>query len=201
MSRILCDYYAKGEKQLFGDDPNAAFNVKIKAFNNMLGWLYDAGILAKVSFEFKDMANGVEFALDVKDLLPYRSAMENSGVEGAALASRHIFDEEYTPCIYSGVIQIGWPMNTYRNVDGCVGSSWESDLIKGLNTEAIYEVDKVRNEQGIRAGVNKLFSFYIWNTIEAEKKPALDNVIRDAESKSAVKDAGTGKEPAAEHDI
>ena len=98
MLRIISDAYVKENKRIWGTDPTTEFNQKILAVNNMYGWLYNQGLLEKVCFEFKDYSDGVEFALDVKDLEPYRSEMEACGVDGATLAVRHIFDEPYTPC-------------------------------------------------------------------------------------------------------
>lgn len=166
MSRIICDYFEKGEKSIWGDDLSSPLNQKILAVKNMYAWLQDAGILQNVAFLRKESANAVCFALDAEDLRPYRQQMESSGVLGAQLATEHIFDREYTPCVYSGVIQLAWPMSSYRDVDGCVGRSWECELIKGLNTEGIYGVNKVLEEEGVKAAVHKLFSFYVWQEPE-----------------------------------
>ncbi len=181
MSRIICDTYYKTEKKLWGDDPNHPFNQRIKAVNTMYGWLYQSGILEKASFQFREMPDVVCFAFDAKQLAPYRAAMSESGVEGSALAIQHLFDEPYKPCMYSGAIEPGWFMHSYRDVDGCVGPSWECSLVQGLNTGAIQNVRKVQEEQGVKAAVEKLFSFYHWP--EHEKKPDLRAVIRTAGSK------------------
>lgn len=175
MARIISDSYIKGEKQIWGDDPKDAFNQKILAVNNMYGWLYQQGILEKVSFVFKDYAEGTHFALNAKDLEPYRREMEECGAESAALAVHHIFDEEYTPCVYSGAITLGWTMSTYRDVDGCVGRSWECDLIKCLNTEGIYDIANIRDEQGVKAAVVALYSQFDWNpTLQEEQARQAD---------------------------
>ena len=183
--RILVDSYTKGEKYLFGSTPsqreeNAAFNRRISAVNRMYGWLYDQGILGKVSFEFKDYSSDTEFALDVRDLIPYRQAMENSGIEDAETAVYYIFDADCTPCHYSGAIELGWTMSTYRNVDGCVGRSWECGLIRGLNTDGIYEVSRVREEKGTKEAVKALFAQYTWGPSdlcrEGEKKQLQDQI-------------------------
>ena len=166
LTRIICDVYQKEHKQLWGDDLNDAFNQKIMAVNNMYGWLKDAGILENISFEFHEQPQSVCFAFDVKDLAPYRDSMEKCGIAGSSLAVRHIFDENYTPCHYSGAIQLGWSMFSYRDVDGYVGRSWECDLIKGLNNNAIYDVQDILTGQGVKAAVQKLFSYYIWPETE-----------------------------------
>ena len=183
MSRIICDTYIKGEKRIWGKNVQDEFNQRILAVNNMYGWLYEKGILEKASFEFKDYKEAAYFALDAKELLPYRQEMEKSGVIGAALAARHIFDVSYTPCTYSGAIELGWTMSGYRSVDGSVGRSWECGLIQQLNTEGIYEVSDVRDAEGVRAAVNKLFSQFDWDlTIPEQRKyqEALNYYAEDA---------------------
>lgn len=166
MTRIICDVYQKEDKHLWGDNPNDTFNQKIMAVNNMYGWLYDTGILENISFEFHEQPKCICFAFDAKDLEPYRERMENSRIDGSQLAVKHIFDETYTPCNYSGAIQLGWSMFSYRDVDGCVGRSWECDLIKGLNNKAIYDIQDIQTGQGVKAAVQKLFSYYIWPETE-----------------------------------
>lgn len=180
MARIICDAYSQN-KQIFGNDIHNPLNQRILAVNNMYRWLHENGILEKESFILKGYPKGIAFAVDVAKLLPYRKEMENCQVPGAALAVRHIFDESYTPCMYSGTIQPGGVMSTYRDVDGCVDKSWECDLIKGLNTETIYEVNRIKEEQGIQAAVKALFGCYIWS--EPEKKPPLSSQIDAAASK------------------
>ena len=170
MARIIADIYTKGSKHIWGDDPGDEFNQRILAVNDMYGWLYNQGILEKVSFEFKDYDDATFFALDAKDLAPYRVEMEASQAKGAALAVRHIFDEDYTPCTYSGAIELGWTMMSYRSVDGCVGRSWECGLVKGLNTDGIYEVADVRDGQGVKAAVQFLFSQFDWSLTLPEQK-------------------------------
>lgn len=182
MERIICDSYIKGQKDIWGDDPNTEFNQRILAVNEMYGWLYKQGILERVSFEFKDYSFGTCFALDVKDLEPYREQMEQSGLDGAELAVRNIFDEKYTPCMYSGAIELGWSMATYRDVDGCVGRSWECGLVQGLSVKYIYDyVLPVLQEKGAREAVKVLFEVYPWKESDLDKKQSLDGAIAAAE--------------------
>ena len=188
--------YVKEDKHIFGNDPNTDFNQRILAVNDMYAWLYDNGILQKVSFEFKDYEDCAYFALDTKDLLPYRKEMEASRLDKAALAVRYIFDEPCTPCVYCGAIELGWTMSTYRSVDGCVGRSWECSLIQELNTKSIYDISDIRKEKGIKAAVKALYGKMDWNpTLEAkeinpckhngnEPKENLANLIKNAEEKT-----------------
>lgn len=170
MSRIISDTYIKQNKQTWGDDPNSLFNRRILAVNNMYGWLYEKGILEKVSFVFKDYDGTAYFALNASDLLPYRKEMEKAQIDGAALAVRNIFDEPYTPCVYSGAIELGWTMSTYRSVDGMVGRSWECGMIQHLNTEGIYKISDIRDKLGVKAAVKALYDQFDWNLTIPEQK-------------------------------
>ena len=161
VERIICDTYIKGKKHVWPADKDdwssQEFNRKILAANEMYGWLYEKGILRDVAFEIKDYPEVTFFALDVKRLEPYREAMEQAGLKDAQLAVRHIFDEYYTPCEYSGAIELGWTMAGYRDVDGCVGRSWECGLLKGLNARAAHDVLRVLDEKGVHAAVHEAF--------------------------------------------
>lgn len=171
MTRIICDSYFKKDKPIWGNNPNELFNKRILAVNAMYGWLYEKGILEKVSFVFKDYAESCHFGLDTKDLIPYRKEMEAAELDNAELAVQHIFDETYTPCRFSGAIQPGWTMASYRNVDGCVGRSWECSLATNLNTKSAYDVAMVKEEQGIKSAVIALYDMFQWNpTLNEEKK-------------------------------
>lgn len=164
MDRIILDYYDKDTKQLWDLDAESLdtrrFNEKILAVNNMYGWLYEQGVLREESFKFKDYSDMVYFALDVKDLERYREMMVNSGVKGAELAVHHIFDEAYSPCLYSGAIQLSWLMMTYRDFDGTVGRSWECGLIKGLNSPTVLDVERTKTEKGVKAATEMAFDLY-----------------------------------------
>lgn len=170
MERIISDTYAKQNKTLWSDDLSDPFNKRILAVNEMYGWLYKHGILEQISFVFKDYGNMTYFALDTKELLPYRKAMECSGLENAKLAVSHIFDEEYTPCRYSGAIQLGWPMATYRSVDDTVGRSWECSLVVGLGTKEIYDVLDVKESKGVKEAVKAAFQEYNWRPTITDKQ-------------------------------
>jgi len=157
MNRIISDSYIKGTKQIWGNDPSDEFNRRILAVNNMYGWLYQQGILKKVAFKMKDYSDIAYFAFGVNDLLQYRRLMEKSGLPDAALAVHHIFDEEYRPCIYSGAIELGWTMRTYRDFDGTVGRSWECDLVRHLDSPSVLDIVQIQEQEGIRAAVHSVF--------------------------------------------
>ena len=157
MKRIICDSYYKKEKHLWSIEPenpnNQQFNRRILAVNHLYEWLYNNGVLEKVSFWFRDYEDKVYFALDVEALLPYHKNMEHSKVTDAALAVHHIFDEKHRPCRYSGAIQLGWIMATYRDNGGCIGSSWECDLVKMLQTRTVQKVLDIQNKHGVKEAV------------------------------------------------
>lgn len=161
MERIICDTYVKGEKHTWSADKddwsNQEFNRKILAVNAMYGWLYEKGILRDVSFEVRDYSDVTFFALDAKDLEPYREQMAASGLKDADVALWHIFDEYYTPCEYSGAIELGWTMMGYRDVDGCVGRSWECGLIKGLESGTVHDIQAVLYAKGVKEAVRAAF--------------------------------------------
>lgn len=185
MPRIISDVYIKENKNIWGKDPTEEFNQRILAVNNMYGWLYEKGILEKVSFEFKDYEDAAYFAVNAKDLVPYRKEMEAAEIESAALAVKHIFDVPYSPCHYSGAIELGWTMSSYRDVDGSVGRSWECGLVKSLDTDGIYEIAKVRDEQGVKAAVRALYAQFDWNlTLPEQEKynEALEHFNKEAET-------------------
>ena len=182
MDRIISDAYIKGEKMIYGDDPSEEMNQKILAINDMYGWLYNQGILEKVSFVFLDYPEGTHFALDVKDLYAYRSAMENSGVPGASLAVYGIFDEAISPCMYSGAIEPSVSMATYREVDGCVGRSWECSLIQALDTKGIYDVLAMKESCGTEAAVKAMYGKFKWNPTLNERKTPVDDLLNSASS-------------------
>ena len=167
MERIISDFLMKEEKELFGKDTNSKFNQKILAVNGMYDWLYKKGILKHESFVFKDYENASFFALDVKNLEKYRKEMEESGVHDASIAVKHIFDVEYSPCLYSGAIQLAYPMVTYRDNGGCVGKSYECDVVQDLSTEAVQEVYLIKKEKSVKEAVKAAYKMLEW-------KPALD---------------------------
>ena len=168
MEQIICDDYIKGEKNTLRGEQHAEFNRKIMAVNTMYGWLYAEGILKATAFVYQDYDDIFYFGVDVADLRPYREKMLKSGIQDAELAVHHIFDEEYSPCRYSGAIELSWFMSTYRDVDGCVSRSWECDLIRHMPTAKAYEVWKAQKEHGVKDAVRVAYRL-------AQFHPALDS--------------------------
>ena len=196
-ARIICDIYYKNEKKTWDldlDNPkNQAFNEKILAINDMYGWLYHQGILEKTAFEFKDYSDMTYFAVDVKELEVYREDMMNSGLENARLAAKHIFDEVYTPCIYSGTIQPGWTMKTYRDYYGTVSSSWECELVKLMESETASEIYQIRKEKGVVEATKKVFEVTGFYPSDLEKNLKLDEQIADAKETQSMQSKDVDK--------
>lgn len=166
--RIICDTYFKKDKPLWMVDnipPESvqAFNRIITAVNQMYAWLYRQNILDTIAFAFRDYPERTYFAFDAADLLPFRTQMESSGVIDADLACHCIFDHELTPCRYSGAIQFGWTMQTYRDNGGCVSSSWELSLVQNLSIKEADELSRLREAEGIEAAIRSLFESEEWS--------------------------------------
>lgn len=189
MERIICDSFDKERAPVWKFDAESPktkeFNRKIKAVNNMYDWLYEKGILEKISFEFKDYSDATYFSFDVKDLEPYRKDMENAGFEDTTLAVKHIFDIDYAPCIFTGAIELAWHMSTYRNIAGCVGSSRECSLVKQFNNKAASEVLSIKKDKGIKEAVKHAFVLAEFEPSDLVKSENLDDAIKVASNKTS----------------
>lgn len=160
--RIIHDVYQKNKVSQFGDDPSTPFNTKVRAVNDMYGYLYNKGILKKESFVSKDYPDTFYFAVNTKALKPYREEMLNSGIENAELAVKHIFEEEYKPCVYCGAITLGWLMTTYRDTCGTVGRSWECYGCKVFETANVSKVAEVKRAKGVAEAVKYEWTLFRW---------------------------------------
>lgn len=161
--RIICDVYIKhcSVKDMYGESEEDR-QCEFFAVNDMYGWLYSQGILKEVCFEFKDYDEGTFFAMDAVELETYRAKMEAANTYNTELATRLIFEEKATPCTYSGAICLTWPMDTYRNVDGCVGRSWECALAQLQNVATISAIAEVQRKEGPKEAVRELFRRHCW---------------------------------------
>lgn len=176
LERVISDSYTKGEKQIWGSDKTDEFNRRILAVNDMYGWLYQQGILRQVCFEWKDYSDITYFAFNAQKLAPYRTQMENSGLSDAALAVQYIFDEDRRPCLYSGAIELGWTMRTYRDFDGTVGKSWECDLVSHLDSPTVLEIEEIRERDGIQAAIHSVFEYSAFEPSDISKNGAILSV-------------------------
>lgn len=160
--KVINDFYSKQNHRQWGEDPATPFNTKIRAVNTMYGYLYNKGILKEKSFVSKDCASEFYFAIDAKELEPYRDEMLNSDVENAELAVSHIFDVEYSPCTYCGAITPGWTMKTYRSNCGCVGSSWECIGCRDFDNHSASKISEMRYAKGTIEAVKLEWSMFDW---------------------------------------
>lgn len=160
MERIISDFYIKIDTRKW-DDPKVAR--RVTAINKLFGWLYDQRILHDVAFVIKDYEDICYFAFDVNDIAKYRKDMENSGIEDADVATSYIFDVEYTPCLFSGAIELTDSMQTFRSSNEVVSKSWECLLIRHMNSESANEILRVKKEQGVKAAILAMYNKHTWN--------------------------------------
>ena len=160
MERIIVDSYAKN----FHPTPDRflvpEFVDRIVAVNTAYGYLYEQGILQKVAFEFAERDGNIYFALDANDLTPYRKELESADIPNVTLATREIFEEYYTPCLYSGAIELTWTMATHRDFSGTVERSWEIEPCRHLETDQVLEIRDVLESKGAREAVKHLCAMH-----------------------------------------
>ncbi len=165
MPRILSDSldHKKLDAAVGADD--SLGKQRAISVNRMYRWLYDNGILEEQSFRFKDCGDKVYFALDVKQLEPYREQMLNCGNNGAAMAVESIFDLDYLPCRFCGAFQLTWTMNYYRDNGGCVGPSHECAVCATLGNSEANKVHEILNKDGSVAAVKYLYDQFRWKVV------------------------------------
>ena len=162
-NNVICDIYEKDKKHIFGDDPALPVNQRLIEVNNMYAWLYNRGILEKISSFYKNYDTATYFSFETRDLRPYMAEMVNSGVEGMELAMKCLLYSETAPCLYSGTIQPGYIMSTYRDNCGCVGRSHECMLIQELDTASVHFIYSMKEKYGIHTAVDLLFRISLFN--------------------------------------
>lgn len=158
MERILVDTYEKGEFQFRTE--------KMKAINDMYDWMYRTGILKRVAFCWKDYPSATTFALDIAELEPYRDQMKQADISNAEKITTWILDEDHGKCLYSGAYQLTAPMATYREVSGCVGRSFEIDLIQYSANETCIKIREIIDGHGVKAAIKNLFDGIAWLGVE-----------------------------------
>ena len=157
MNKIIVDSFIKERTLTVDEYYTKEFVNRVNAVNAAYGYLYEKGILKKVSFEYLEFDGCVMFALDTDTLLPYREEMEASGFQGMDTACSHIFDQEYTPCLYSGAVELTWTMSTYREFDGTTERSWEIEPCRHMDSDQVLDVLEIRQKQGVCEAVKYIF--------------------------------------------
>lgn len=161
-SRIICDYYWKGPKNIQENHP------EVIAIHDIYEWLYNNGILMKEASVAKDYDTGCHFCLNAAKLEPYRQQMLDCGIMNAALAVEILLDRPIAPCRFTGSITLSGPMASYRSVDGIVSSSWECYMIQFFDIEGAMEVYDVLQRDGAEAAVAAMFGQIPWKEIEIQ---------------------------------
>ena len=120
--------------------------------------MYKAGVLQKVSFEYREYDDVVFFAFDANDIAEFVNANLNNPIVTAAV-SKIIFGG-IAPCNMTGAIQPGAVMSTYRDNNGCVGRSHECTLAQKLDTYACGLIYDEKKTCGVVDAVKLAFSLY-----------------------------------------
>ena len=129
----------------------------MNAVNTAYGYLYEKGILQTLAFEYIEYESKVMFAIDTEKLLPYRKELESSEIPELVTAAREIFDVEYTPCLYSGAVELAWTMETYREFDGTTERSWEIEPCRHMESDQVLDVLEIRENSGASEAVKYIF--------------------------------------------
>ena len=120
--------------------------------------MYKAGVLQKVSFEYREYDDVVFFAFDANDIADFVNTNINNPTVTAAV-SKIIFGG-IAPCNMTGALQPGAVMSTYRDNHGCVGRSHECTLAQKLDTYACGLIYDEKKTCGVVDAVKLAFSLY-----------------------------------------
>ena len=152
------------------------------ACRNMFRWLYQKGILEKVSFLFDEYKKEsgeikeVKFALDTTELLPYKEQMEKSGIKNWNLAVDAIFDKNAKGSQFSGAISLCHPMLSYR-VNRCVCKFWKSYSEHVVASRAMLDlIHKISIRHGANEAVKSL-----WDINDGRRLDYEINIAEDLE--------------------
>lgn len=134
-------------------------NTAMLACQDMFRWLYQKGLLEKVSFLFlkrDTIAEDICFALDTDKLLPYKQQMLDSGVKNSLISCNEIFGPK-TKSRFSGAVTLNHPMLNYRNNGGCVGRSLETASEQCLDLKTLNLIRKISEKHGTIEAVKSLW--------------------------------------------
>ncbi len=178
MPRILSDSLDHKKLDAAVEPDDSPEKQRALAVNRMYRWLYDNGILEEQSFRFKDCGDKVYFALDIKQLEPYREQMLNCGNEGATMAVESIFNSQYVPCRFCGAFQLTWTMNYYRDNGGCVGSSHECAVCATLGNSEAFKVQETLNKDGSIAAVKYVYDQFRWKVVPKKSEEVSERPLK-----------------------
>ena len=151
-SLVLMDFYAKNGPELYPEQ-YASLNQRVIAMHKLYHMLYCSGILQNISFEYKEYDDMVYFAFEVKDLEEFFNDCEDE--EFVALIAQYL--ENCITCIFTGAIQPGIFMQTYRDNNGCIGKSHECIIAQWLDNEGCGIIYNTRKISGVKDAVKMAF--------------------------------------------
>ena len=155
--KIIVDFYNKNGAELYPTNYQG-LNDRIQLMHDFYEMMYKAGVLQKVSFEYREYNDVVFFAFNANDIAEFVNAnLDNPTVTAAV--SKIIFGG-IAPCNMTGAIQPGAVMSTYRDNNGCVGRSHECTLVQLLDTYACGLIHDEKKTCGVVDAVKLAFSLY-----------------------------------------
>ena len=155
--KIIVDFYNKNGAELYPTNYQG-LNDRIQLMHDFYEMMYKAGVLQKVSFEYREYNDVVFFAFNANDIAEFVNAnLDNPTVTAAV--SKIIFGG-IAPCNMTGAIQPGAVMSTYRDNNGCVGRSHECTLVQLLDTYACGLIHDEKHNCGVVDAVKLAFSLY-----------------------------------------
>ena len=165
MERIIVDTYVIDWQPQIDEYHTSEYINRVISVNSAYGYFYQKGILKEVAFEYEEYNGCVLFALDADELLPYRNELESAENSEFASAAREIFDEHYSPCLYSGAIELTGAMQTFREFAGTVECSWEIEPCQHMDSCQVLDVLEIKEKQGVREAVKYIFKLLRDNKI------------------------------------
>lgn len=155
--KIIVDFYNKNGAELYPTNYQG-LNDRIQLMHDFYEMMYKAGVLQKVSFEYREYNDVVFFAFNANDIAEFVNAnLDNPTVTAAV--SKIIFGG-IAPCNMTGAIQPGAVMSTYRDNNGCIGRSHECTLVQQLDTYACGLIHDEKHNCGVVDAVKLAFSLY-----------------------------------------
>ena len=128
---VVLDFYVKDGPDLYPAQ-YSELNNRVQAMHNLYCALYTSGILRNVSFEYREYDDIVYFAFKATDIANF---LQNcSDTDMTSLAIKYI--TQCPKCRYTGAIQPGMFMQTYRYNCGCIGKTYECIIAQWLDNEA-----------------------------------------------------------------
>ena len=149
---VLMDFYSKNGPELY-PEKYAELNQRVTAMHKLYHMLYCSGPLQSISFEYKEYDDMVYFAFEVKDLERFLNDCEDKNF--VTLICKYL--ENCMSCRFTGAIQPGIFMQTYRDNCGCIGKSHECIIAQWLDNDACGMIYNERKTKGVKDAVTMAF--------------------------------------------